>query len=109
MAQHTPGPWINLIGGPIVAYGSVDTFSEAVLIPVAVCKPLQDHDSDGRHYTLPGCPAANNRLVAAARDLFDALKSLLLVHRQMMSGGAMPADTGIALGKAEAALAKVEG
>jgi hypothetical protein len=76
MSRHTPGPWINMIGGPICAYGSVDTISAAVLIPVAVCKPLQDHDSDGREYTLPGCPAANSRLVAAAPDMLAALKGL---------------------------------
>lgn len=74
MSAYTPGPWIRFIGGPIMAYGSVDTVSCAVLIPVAVAKPTSDYDSDGRHFTLPGCPAANSMLIAAAPDMLAALK-----------------------------------
>jgi hypothetical protein len=44
-------------------------------------------------------------VILAAPAILTALADLLKVHRQMQSGGAMPADVGIAFGKAEAAIA----
>ncbi|MBY0297444.1 MAG: hypothetical protein K2X71_15625 [Methylobacterium sp.] len=44
-------------------------------------------------------------LILAAPAILTALAELLKVHREMQSGGAMPADVGIAFGKAEAAIA----
>ena len=79
MTGFTPGPWIRYIGGPIMAYGSVDTVSCAVLIPVAVAKPTSDYDSDGRHFTLPGCSAANSILIAAAPDMLAVLKHVAAI------------------------------
>lgn len=46
------------------------------------------------------------RIQAAGPELLDALKAMVLVHRQQDTFGVMPADKAIAYGQAEAAIAK---
>lgn len=49
------------------------------------------------------------RIERAAPNLLKALKAVMTVCRQMESGGAMPADKGIAYAMADAAIAEAEG
>ena len=69
----------------------------------------KQYDAAERDWETLAYGAPLKSLESAAPDLLSALRGLLLVHRQMMSGGAMPADTAIAFGKTEAAIAKAEG
>jgi hypothetical protein len=96
-----------MIGNAIGAYGSVDTYGGAVLIPVArVEQTGEQQDSDGRVFTLGGSSEANARLIAAAPDLLAALKSAraqLESYEEARSGESYN-DTQI-----NAAIAKAEG
>lgn len=68
MSANTPGPWIATDPN---RFGTVHIRTEGPA-PIAIAEVLQ---SDKRHLAL-----ANARLIAAAPDLYDALKCLLADH-----------------------------
>lgn len=71
-SKHTPGPWQSE-GVAIYAQGSVDTYSGAVLVPLAHVEDTSQVDPDGRLWTISGDRGANARLIAAAPVMFEYL------------------------------------
>lgn len=67
MSGHTPGPWrVNGIDGALEGWKVTDT------------GPTQDHDGDGAsEYVATVYDEGNARLIAAAPELLEALKSIL--------------------------------
>jgi hypothetical protein len=88
--KHTPGPWINLGNGDIVARSENYCGGEKDIASVF----LTSNDED----------EANANLIAAAPDLLEALKDMLDGHEDACTGyGDGAAD------KARAAIAKATG
>ncbi len=87
MSKHTPGPWIN--DGDGIVWSESD--------------PIYGWIADCRN----GAQDANARLIAAAPDLLEALRSMLSEFSVMAS----PATAGeiAACEAARAAIAKAEG
>ena len=77
--KFTPGPWVAHYQG-VYANGGVDTYSGAVLGRVATAEPLSASDEDGRFWTASGCEEANAHLIAAAPELYNAVRALLKLH-----------------------------
>jgi hypothetical protein len=99
--KHTPGPWYwdDEDALPWTDYDGVEH------APFLV-------DRNG-HYVMSGSDIripseANARLIAAAPDLLEALKKLLIECRYMMENGDMM-DNRVEILIAEAAIAKAEG
>lgn len=90
MSKHTPGPWINLGNGDIVAQSENYCGGEKDIASVF----LTSNDED----------EANANLIAAAPELLEALKDMLDGHEDACTGyGEGAAD------KARAAIAKATG
>lgn len=106
--KHSPGPWwydkdrcaicYRLPVGHPERWSDDPEMDDGVRDVVSLISACGGTDSD-----------ADVALMTAAPVMLAALRNLLAVHRAMQSGGAMPADVGIAFGAAEAALAAAEG
>lgn len=93
--KFTPGPWVFEH-----VRGNHFTSSPELTFP------------DGSGVPLGAVSDADGHLIAAAPDLYAALETLLAMQDQMRrkpGGGVLPADYGIARGKAHAALARARG
>lgn len=112
-AKHTPGPWVVDLTGPFLLGGdSVPVegqSTETGLIHREICTVLLDTDAypEGKEF-LEDC--ANARLIAAAPDLLEALKSLLseteeIEYHSMVEAQSMQIEQD----KARVAIAKAEG
>lgn len=100
--KPTPGPWATRVR-------TKRDLSEGHTRPYVVLIVVS-RDVIGEMLGLtPEEALANASIAAAAPEMYVALKSLLLVHRQQDSCGVLPADKGIAYGKVEAAIARAEG
>ena len=64
----TPGPWRPGHDG-VLAIGSVDTASCAVLGRIATAHETDGVDSDGRHWSTSGSAYANARRIARVPDM----------------------------------------
>ena len=93
MSKHTPGPWqIGKNFGSVVC----DT-------PVPGIRGSDDTEYYGGHLIAESVTEANARLIAAAPELLEALKEL------MVAADRVSAEPVTWLGKARAAIAKAEG
>ena len=93
MSKHTPGPWqIGKNFGSVVC----DT-------PVPGISGSDDTEYYGGHLIAESVTEANARLIAAAPELLEALKEL------MVAADRVSAEPVTWLGKARAAIAKAEG
>lgn len=92
-AQHTPGPWINIGNGDIVARSDNYCGGEKDIASVFLTRNDEDE--------------ANARLIAAAPDLLEALKLYVLQDNFATDYGY--GVGGEAKATAEAAIAKATG
>lgn len=76
MSGFTKGPWVSH-GKSVMATGTTDTYSGAVLGPIAHMNSLDEHDDEGRNWWTNGSPEANAHLIAAAPDMYEALQPLV--------------------------------
>jgi hypothetical protein len=72
LAGSTPGPWGKSIHS-VLARGSSNVISGAILGSIAHCTSLFETDSEGREWWASGTPEANARLIALAPDMARAL------------------------------------
>jgi hypothetical protein len=97
MTSHTPGPWIVANGLQVWRDGPSATRSPRICTLRNAADPVDQLPADQM--------AANARLIAAAPDMYEALKTLLFNCRH---GNGLEAQYQ-ALDRAESALAKAEG
>jgi hypothetical protein len=81
--QHTPGPWIGAgpsFGDPLPRYTTsiVTEWEHEDEGYIGICElPFHHHDDENE---------ANARLIAAAPDLLEALKEMLVNHEDACTG-----------------------
>jgi hypothetical protein len=95
MSEHTPGPWA-VERGP----DGYEIVSRSPHLSASVAGISARHSPTGD---------ADARLIAAAPELLAALIGMVELHDNLKTKGVLPADYGIAAGKAHAAIAKAEG
>lgn len=114
-AKHTPGPW-EWVGTDSLWGGERKT--EEILKAADDGKPYGMHSPRIEHHFDAEQAKANARLIAAAPELLEALKSLIREHDAVFAGredGAQDSyynahpGRAIAYQKARAAIAKAEG
>jgi hypothetical protein len=113
MGQHTQGPWIVSLDPRYPSEPCIDAVIDGVVWHVALC-----HNAAGPE---DGSAEANARLIAAAPELFAALKEALPalraeVEKQTIASAATPSVESVTLRAAKsryeaavAVLAKIDG
>ena len=99
--NYTPGPWIECRGSDHTGCICGLVWSETDDVPIASCDMRVWHDGPERFLELPE-RQANARLIAAAPDLYEALKLIEADYTTI----ALHKDTRTAI---EAALKKARG
>lgn len=104
MTKHTPGPWVYEIDGPAHNDMRHAVLAKSTGLWIAATYRSGTRAEDDTSLDADDEAKANAKLIAAAPDLKEALRSMLSLVRRNA-----PELSGKVLGDAEAALAKADG